>query len=57
MAAAAALKVRTTVTNRWLATTLHLGNLFEVSRKIGAWVRDPELTLEKKLQITPNPKT
>ena len=57
MAAAAALKVRTTVTNRWLATALHLGNLYEVSRKIGAWVRDPELTLEKKLQITPNPKT
>ena len=42
LAAAAALKVRTTVTNRWLATTLHMGNLHEVSRKVGAWSRQPD---------------
>jgi hypothetical protein len=50
------LKSRTTVTNRWLATTLHLGNLFEVSRKVSAWTRNPESSLNKKLHITPNPK-
>jgi hypothetical protein len=43
-------------TNRWLTTTLHLGNLFEVSRKVAAWTRNPEPSLCKKLQITPNPK-
>ena len=57
MAAAAALKVRTTVTNRWLATTLHLGNLFEVSRKVSARLRNSEPSLNKKLHITPNPKS
>jgi REP element-mobilizing transposase RayT len=57
IAIAAALKVRTTVTNRWLATTLHLGNLFEVSRKVAAWMRNPEPRLCKKLHITTNPKT
>lgn len=50
LAAAAALKVRTTVTNRWLATTLHMGNLHEVSRKVGAWSRQPDPALQKKLQ-------
>ena len=49
LAAAAALKVRTTVTNRWLATTLHMGNLHEVSRKVGAWARQPDSALQKKL--------
>ena len=55
IAIAAALKARTTVTNRWLATTLHLGNLYEVSRKVAVWMRNPEPTLAKKLQITPSP--
>lgn len=50
LAAAAALKARTTVTNRWLATTLHMGNLHEVSRKVGAWTRRPDPALQKKLQ-------
>jgi hypothetical protein len=44
------------VTNRWLATTMHLGNLHEVSRKVAAWTRQPDLTLLKKLGATPNPK-
>ena len=56
LAIAAALKERTTVTNRWLATTLHMGNLHEVSRKVNAWTRQPDAALQKKLQWTPNPK-
>ena len=50
LAIAATLKVRTTVTNRWLATTLHMGNLHEVSRKVSAWTRQPDAALQKKLQ-------
>ena len=49
LALAAALKSRTTVTNRWLATTLHMGNLHEVSRKVAAWIRQPDPGLLKKL--------
>jgi hypothetical protein len=44
-------------TNRWLTTTLRLGNSFEFSRKIVAWMRNPEPSLCRKLLITPNPKT
>jgi putative transposase len=54
LALAAALKARTTVTNRWLAATLHMGNLHEVSRKVAAWSRSPDPALIKRL--TPNPK-
>jgi REP element-mobilizing transposase RayT len=50
LAIAAALKTRTTVTNRWLATTLHMGNLHEVSRKVGVWSRQPDPALRRKLQ-------
>jgi len=50
------MKARTTVTNRWLATALHMGNLHEVSRKVGAWQRQPDPKLMKKLAGTPNPK-
>jgi len=50
LAIAAALKTRTTVTNRWLATTLHMGNLHEVSRKVGAWSRQSDPALRKKLR-------
>lgn len=50
LAVAAALKARTTVTNRWLATTLALGNLHEVSRKVSAWSRQPDPALQRKLQ-------
>lgn len=49
LAIADAMKTRTTVTNRWLATTLHMGNLHEVSRKVSAWMRQPDATLRKKL--------
>lgn len=42
VAMAAVLKSRTTVTNRWLATNLGLGNLHETSRKISAWRRQIE---------------
>lgn len=50
LAVAAAMKVRTTVTNHWLATTLHRGNLPKVSRKVGAWSRQPAPALQKNLQ-------
>ena len=56
LALAAELKARTTVTNRWLATTLHLGNLHEVSRKVAAWTRNPDPALVRKLACTPNHK-
>jgi len=49
LALAATLKDRTTVTNRWLATALHMGNLHEVSRKVTAWSRQPDQKLLKKL--------
>lgn len=39
LALAAALKSRTTATNRWLSTAAHFGNLHEVSRKVAAWTR------------------
>lgn len=50
LALASELKARTTVTNRWLAMTLHMGNLFEVSRKVAAWTRDPDPALQSKLR-------
>ena len=56
LAVAAALKNRTTATNRWLGTTLHLGALHEVSRKITAWIREPKADLRKKLTLTTNHK-
>ena len=56
LALAASLKSRTTVTNRWLSENLHLGNLYEVSRKVNAWLREPDCALCRKLEITPNPK-
>jgi len=56
LALAAAMKARTTATNRWLAGTLHLGNLYEVSRKVSAWMRRPDHALQNKLGNTPIPK-
>ena len=50
LAVAAELKARTTVTNRWLASSLHMGNLHEVSRKVAAWTRKPDSALMKKLK-------
>src|SRR5664280_2517269 len=39
VALAAAMKARTTVTNRWLAEQLHMGSLHEVSRRVAALQR------------------
>lgn len=50
LAVAATLKARTTVTNRWLGQKMHLGALHEVSRKVTAWNRTPDLALLRKLQ-------
>lgn len=55
LAAAAALKARTTVTNRWLSERLRMGNIDEVSRKVSAWSRTPDRTLAKQLGLTPSP--
>lgn len=49
LAIAATLKDRTTVTNRWLASNMHMGNLHEVSRKVTAWARCPDAILLRKL--------
>ena len=49
LAVAAGLKARTTVTNRWLAQNLHMGNIHEVSRKIAAWTREPDPVLFRKI--------
>ena len=56
LALAAALKAKTTATNRWLAAALHLGNLYEVSRKVAQWSRKPNPQLAKAVGFTPNPK-
>ena len=42
LAAAAGLKARTTVTNRWLAQNLRMGNRHEGSRKVATWIRQPD---------------
>ena len=39
VALAAAMKAKTTVTNRWLAEELHMGSLHEVSRRVAASLR------------------
>ena len=56
IALAVAMKARTMATNRWLANTLHLGNMYEVSRTASVWRNRPEPKLAKRLGITPNPK-
>jgi putative transposase len=55
IAAAAVLKERTTVTNRWLAEHLHLGSRHEVGRKVAAWLRQPDASLREKLRLIPHP--
>jgi hypothetical protein len=57
VALAAAMKANTTATNRWLAAQLHMGALHEVSRKVSAWVRHPDVGLARKLGFTTNHKT
>ena len=49
LALAAALKSRTTATNRWLGANMYLGNLHEVSRKVAEWRRRPDSAFTKKL--------
>lgn len=56
VALGAALKTRTTATNRWLSENLKLGNLHEVSRKVNAWQRAPDARLARILGFSPNPK-
>lgn len=49
VAVAAFMKRRTTASNRWLSEQLCLGNLYEVSRKVSAWERQPDQAWVKKL--------
>lgn len=49
VAVAAAMKARTTATNRWLATALNMGGLHEVSRLVGRWKANPDQALARKL--------
>jgi len=55
-ALAAAMKKRTTATNRWLGERLHMGGLHEVSRLAGAWLRASDPVLARKLRLTTNYK-
>jgi REP element-mobilizing transposase RayT len=55
-ALAAALKARTTATNRWLGENLNMGGLHEVSRQVSAWHRQPDPALQKKLLKATNYK-
>jgi putative transposase len=55
-ALAAAMKTRTTATNRWLGEHLHMGGLHEVSRQVGAWLRAPDPGLQKRLHLPTNYK-
>jgi hypothetical protein len=43
----------TTVTNRWLGETMRMGNLHEVSRKVRAWLRTPDV--RGRNGVTTNP--
>jgi REP element-mobilizing transposase RayT len=55
-ALAAALKARTTATNRWLGENLNMGGLHEVSRRVSAWHRQPDPRLQKMLGQSTNYK-
>lgn len=46
LAVAAAMKVTSTATNRWLAAHLHLGALHEASRNVSAWRKFPDPPLD-----------
>jgi REP element-mobilizing transposase RayT len=50
VATAAAMKARTTATNRWLAEALNMGGLHEVSRRVSAWQHDPDSELQARLE-------
>ena len=47
---AAAMKERTSVTNRWLRDNLAMGSVAEVSRRVAAWNRKPQKAMLKKLR-------
>jgi len=50
VAVAAAMKQRSTVTNRWLSENLAMGSLHEVSRQVAAWTRQPDRKLLQQLR-------
>lgn len=50
VAVAAAMKQRTTVTNRWLKENLAIGSVPEISRRVAQWNRNPEKALLRKLR-------
>lgn len=50
VALAAAMKQRTTVTNRWLSENLAMGSLHEVSRQVSAWSGNPDQKLMQQLR-------
>ena len=56
-AVAAAMKERTTVTNRWLGTHLAMGSPFHVSRKVAAWLRAPNPKLASQVGLNARRKT
>lgn len=47
-ALAAAMKARTTASNRWLGVALNMGGLHEVSRQVSAWHRRSDPAHKKK---------
>ena len=49
VAVAAAMKERTTATNRWLGDALNMGGLHEVSRRVSAWQRQPDGRMQRRL--------
>jgi len=51
---AAAMKSKTTVTNRWLADHLNMGGHHEVSRRVNGWHRNPDQKLERLIGINTN---
>ena len=55
LAIAAELKRRSNATDRWLAETMKMGNLHEVSRKVAAWQREPDERMPSLLAQTPRP--
>ncbi|HEX9783828.1 MAG TPA: transposase [Opitutaceae bacterium] len=50
VAVAAAMKARTTATNRWLGENLAMGSLHEISRQVATWVRAPDRALQRRLK-------
>lgn len=50
LALAAAMKTQTVATNRWLGEHLNMGNMYEVSRKVSAWIKEPDAALTRKFR-------